>query len=1091
MSSFWHIHLLGGLRLERGQEVITRFRSQKFGALLAYLALFPNRVHSREELADLLWPDADMEAGRTNLRTALASLRRQLEPPGTPAGSVLQAKGHTQVSLNPDAFRSDVAAFEAAIAAAATAARSAAASQQEKHLLEAVQQYHGFLLPGYYESWALSERDRLAEAHLRALRELALLHEKARDWDQALDFARRAVSADPLQEEGHANVIRLLMETGQNAAAKRQFEELKRLLKEQWDTEPSPVVQALLRNGSGTTSLGKTPRLSPVPKDEDAKRVAAEIAPVALPLPIPPTEAIPQNLPLHPTRFFGREDEIATLQDWLRRSSTRLITITGPGGSGKTRISAQTARTLGDAFAGGIYFVSLADIAEAERIPEAIAGAMGLVRNSSGQNVPFLVQVESVLKAATSPVLLVLDNFEQVAESGAVLVADLLQRLPHLSCLVTSRQRLRIEQEREFPLLPLPTPSHPGTPARLLEFDSVQLFVSRAQTARADFQLTARNANHVAALCEKLEGIPLAIELAAAWAELLTPAQMLQKMEQRLSLLVSRRRDVPLRHRTLRAAMESSLVLLEPAIQSFFTRLSVFRGGWSVEAAEMVCEEPFAVEYLAALRDHSLIVAEREDANEDNPLRFRMLETIREFARDVLAEEQADGAAVTQAQARHAVFFTAFVEEAVPNLTGASQAYWLRRLQTEHENLRAVIDFYERSHQINKALHLGGLLSGFWATRGYFSEGRQRLTSLLENPDIDVRPLVRARALSGLGKMAYLQSDYDTARVAQNAALDLYRAENDAEGIAKTLNELGNCEMLHSDYRSAVAFFEQSLAGYRALKDNRGTALLLNNFGAVYLAQGLPEVAKPYLEESLPLSREAGHLRNMAITLLNLGVILQNEGNVAQAKAYFEESLAIRHDLGDETGGGRVLEGLARLAMDQGDTDTALLRFEESLSLLRKAGGREQIASLCLYRGLTLLKQKRDLPGGANSLAESLTISRQIGNKHFTAFAVDGLAVVAAAQKEPERAVRLWAFAQAQREVLGVSLKPSDAEELEAHLQAARSVMGGAAFEAAQAAGRVLTPEVAAELALQNIPVLPASYAVAANETAVLANTPS
>jgi DNA-binding SARP family transcriptional activator len=244
MNTVWHLRLLGGLRAERGGETVTRFRSQKFGALFAYLALFPQRVHTREELADLLWPDAEPEAARTNLRTALSSLRKQLEPPGTPAGSVLVTSGHGQVGLNPAAFETDVAAFEKALKAAARPATSP--DETARLLADAADRYAGPLLPGYYETWALTERDRLAEAHLDALRRLVAYHEQAGEPERALGFARRAVSADPLSEEAHAEVIRLLMAMGQPGAARRKFDELARLLDEQLSAEPSPETRALL-----------------------------------------------------------------------------------------------------------------------------------------------------------------------------------------------------------------------------------------------------------------------------------------------------------------------------------------------------------------------------------------------------------------------------------------------------------------------------------------------------------------------------------------------------------------------------------------------------------------------------------------------------------------------------------------------------------------------------------------------------------------------------------------------------------------------------------------------------------------------------
>lgn len=1074
MSSPWQIHLLGGLRVQRGPVVITRFRSHRFGALLAYLALFPQRLHTREALADLLWPDADLEAGRVNLRTALSSLRRQLEPPDVPPGSVVVTKGNTYVELNPAAIITDVAEFEEAVSAAA---RAATADQRIEHLRNAVQRYTGPLLPGFYENWALNERERLAEAHLRAVQQLAALQEQAGEGDQALDLARRAVSADPFQEESHAIVIRLLMASGQFVAAQRQYEELARLLKERLDIEPSPYVRALLeaprnaapvperqtpsRSENSTSSPEITNRSQPVAVQSAGKPTSDRV----------PVNVAPQKLPRFASRFFGREEEIAALQDRLLTLPTRLITLTGPGGSGKTRVAVETARNLSSAFRGGIWYMPLADITDAERIPETIAEVLGISRRAAttdallGQ-IATTLQNYTVTESETIPALLILDNFEQLAEEGAEIVADLLERVPTLHCLVTSRQRLRIAEEREFPLLPLPVPGYPGTPERLLEFSSVQLFVSRAQEIRSDFQMNARNASSVAALCAKLEGIPLAIELAAALSGVLTAAQILQRMEKRLDLLVSRRRDIAPRHRTLRAAMESSVTLLPPPIRSFFAALSVFRGSWSLEAAEAIFGESCVLDYMMVLRDHSLVV---DLSNEETEaVRFRMLETLREFAAEMWVEEATDSP-WRDVEERHAAFFSRLIEEGVSQLSGPGQTEWLRRLEVDHDNIRAVLDRRSQTGDIEEALRLAGMLTGFWSSRGHLSEGRQRLVALLDQPG-EVSPLVRARALSGLGKLAYLQSDYAAARRSQDACLEIYRAANHAEGIARTLCELGNCEMLHSNYAAATTFCEESLAGYRALNDTRGIALLLNNLGAISLAKGLPQVARPYLEESLPLSRAIGHHRNVAITLFNLATIWQAQGNFAQARSYYEQSLTVRQEQKDLGGMGHVLEGLARLAMEQGDTDEALRRFEESLLVRRQIQDRDGMASVLVYRGLTLLNQAQDQEGAFASLRESLEISQATGNKHFFASALDGFAALAAATNHPERAIRLRSAAATQRAAIGVTLKPEDAVAIEAELATLRTTVGTGTFNILWESGQRLTRDQAATLALEYLP---------------------
>ncbi|MES2459243.1 MAG: BTAD domain-containing putative transcriptional regulator, partial [Armatimonadota bacterium] len=692
MTTVWRVCLLGGLRAERDAEVVARFRSQKIGALLAYLALFPRRPHTREELADLLWPDSEPETARTNLRTALSSLRRQLEPPGIPAGTVLVSSGSGDISLNPSLIETDVAQFEEVIK---RATRPALPRDEYLRLLEeAVSLYGGPLLPGVYETWATTERDRLASAYLDALRRLVAHHEQAGNPEIALGFARRSVTADPLAEDAHADVIRLLQAVGDRAGARRQFDELSRLLEEQFGGEPAPETRALL-------AAKPAPRLttapSPVP---DAKpRTTTVDEPIGhsglktltgTRQPLSPPAA-PLNLPLTLTRFFGREQELAELRARLSpqgtsgSGGTRLVTLTGPGGSGKTRLAVETARGLGADFPGGIWFVPLADLREAEHIGGALADALGLPRAQTTSPLQQAIEALAQKTSADRPVLLVLDNFEQlVGEGGADVAHELLAGVPSLSCLVTSRQRLLIDGEQEFALAPLPAPFETGktiwtgdtsAPEGLLAFPCVQLFVDRARAARPDFQLSSRNADSIANLCSKLEGVPLAIELAAAWSQTLTPSQMRERLDQRFDLLVTRRRDALGRHRSLRAAVEWGWDLLAPEARDFFAQLSVFRGGWTLEAAEAVTGRPDALMLLTLLRDHSFVLTE-EEQEDIGQMRFRMLETLREFA----DEQVASVADQSTLDVRHYEYFLQLAEQAEPQLHGPEQALWLRRL---------------------------------------------------------------------------------------------------------------------------------------------------------------------------------------------------------------------------------------------------------------------------------------------------------------------------------------------------------------------------------------------------------------------------
>src|SRR5438128_2201258 len=528
----WRIEMIGGLRAVRGETVVTRFRTQNSALLLAHLALSgaggPRRQRSllREELANKLWPESDPQASRTSLRHALSLVRRVLEPYGVPSGAVLIAD-RTTVRLNPDAVTTDVAEFEAALQAAVQAPNH---KERTRCLAQAVNLYQGELLAGYYEPWVLEEQGWLTERYFGALAQLLALLEQAGELGAAVEYARRGVHADPLREEAHRDLMRLLVATGQPAAALRQYEELERLLARDLADEPSDEVRALAaaireQTAGASTSNGVEPPLPPIPS-----------TPVG-------------NLPLPLDRFFGRCTEMARLIRLLRPPMAdetrdeelfdeslppRLVTLTGPGGSGKTRLALEVARRLRQRWQGAVWFVPLQGLAPLTSLSEGGVGmrpplleevrdALRLPRSPGADP---LEQVAAAL--AEQPALLILDNFEHLVEGGAPLVQALLQRVATLTILVASRRRLNLPGEQEVAVPPLPTPvvggewtmdgatrvesaSLTADHSLLATVASVQLFVDRAQAARPGFQLDPRNAADVAQLCARLEGIPLAI----------------------------------------------------------------------------------------------------------------------------------------------------------------------------------------------------------------------------------------------------------------------------------------------------------------------------------------------------------------------------------------------------------------------------------------------------------------------------------------------------------------------------------------------------------------------------------------------------
>ena len=661
MDAPWRIQLLGVLRAEMGDLKVTRFATSRVAALLARLALHPRRAHSREELCDLLWPDADLGAARLSLRVAIASLRRQLEPSPLMHGSVLLAD-RSFVGLNLVAFRCDVADFEAALTTA---------GDEPEALARAAALYGGDLLPGFYDDWIVEERERLAA-----------LHEEC---------------CAQLQHEGRAARTSI------------------------------PPYAAVAEADAAPPA--RAPRLV--------------------------------RLPLQFTRFFGREEEITHIAALLAAPDTRLVTLSGPGGVGKTRLALEAVRQVADHSGGLVCFVPLADLSDAHLIPDAVAAALGLARTDDAAPLDEVTAALSDLP----PALLVLDNFEQLVERGAPLVLSLLTRLPTLTCLVTSRRRLSLPGEHEVPVLPLPVPPPPNapeTPAQVSQAAAARLFVDRAQAARPDFQLTRGNAVAVSSLCRHLEGIPLAIELVAARAMALSPAQMDERLAHRFEVLTSWRGDKDGCHRSLWAAVAWSYDLIPALLQRFFAGLSVFRGGCTAEAAAAVCEEPSALEFLTQLRERSLVTVEHSGAEP----RFRLLETLREFA-----EEQLDPEDRAWLRVRHGEHFTALAQSAAPALRGPHQDQWLERLSADEDNLRAALD--RGKHDTARAL---------------FAESLAVSHETGEEGDTAV-------ALCGLARLARHLGQLEEARTCLAEHLALHHKQGDTRQITVTLEECAACAL--------------------------------------------------------------------------------------------------------------------------------------------------------------------------------------------------------------------------------------------------------------------------------------------------------
>ncbi len=1229
MNKPWMIHMFGGLRIVSTDRTISRFRTQKTAALVAYLAYYRERSHPREALIELFWPDSEPESGRHSLSLALSSLRHQLEPPGVPDGAVIVADRFS-VELNPDAFTTDVQVFENALRLAAQARN---APNRGDLLAEAIDQYGGVLLPGFYDDWIAPEQERLAQRFMLATEQRISSLEKEGRKEQALEVAQRAVNLVPLYEEGRRRLIRLLAAMGQLDAALRQYRELVRLLDEELGESPQSAttdlarqiedriaaVEPLITDASGHADAGPArqrptaavPGLLPMgtvsflmtdiegstglwERAGDAFRSALSIhhallrrefrrfggvevkeagdsflaafstasdaldcavacqksiaaqewpgtpaaniegeslnicvrmaihtgdvelddgeyhglmlhrgsrmlsaahggqvicsdatsallrrdlepeirlrdlgifrlrdveAPERLfqvDYPGMPTRDFPPlraeaalvaRIPLQYTRFFGREPELKRLCEIMEpgKDPTRLVTLTGPGGTGKTRLAIEAAGRLIEAFNGAVWFVSFSDVEDPRLFTDRIAAVMGVPHSA---NAGLFERVVDAL--AGQPSLLVLDNLEQlVIDTGAADGADvvegvqtLLERVPDLSILSTSRALLGLPGEQEFVVPPLRTPGGADNPEALGVYESVRLFVDRAQAVKPDFRVTNHNAPAVAELCDRLEGLPLAIELAAARAQVLTPAQMLAQLANRFEFLVSRKRGVAERQRTLRAAVDWSYRLLAPDLQRFFARLSVFRGGWSVEAAEAVCDEPLALDLLAQLRECSLVITEEAAAG----MRFRLLEMLREYAFERLTAEETE-----EVRSRHRAFYLALAERAEAELTGPDQAQWLDRLEEELDNLRAalqvdglglMVDGSEDrpssiNHQLSSALLLARALSRFWSIRGHSREGRRALEALLalapaDHPEFG-KSHIRAAALSAVGSMAHDCGDFGPAKIWLDEGIALWREIADGRRLAEALNLAGNVALDSSDPSGAAVLYDEALALFRGAGDLRGISMVLSNLAVVALERkGFPEAAR-LMDESLHLKRQIGNRHGLATAMENLGNIRMRLGEHEAARDLHAEALSIRREIGHKAGIAMSLNNMGHVLLALGDLKAATVNLSESIGLFHELGD-------------------------SRGLSEAL----------------EGAAGVLFARGTHEQGANLLGAAQG---ILGAPSEASDSggdDQAQRLAVEARKALGDKKFEKALALGRGWTHEEAVERANNSLKAEPA-----------------
>src|SRR6266487_2804995 len=779
------------------------------------------------------------------------------------------------------------------------------------------------------------------------------------------------------------------------------------------------LVEHTLPDGVALRDMGKH-RL----KDLQRPSHLFQLVIAGLPSDFPPLNTLntrPNNLPFQPTPFIGREMQVAA--------------------------------ELSDLFADGISFVDLAPLNDPALVIAAIAQSLG-IREVSGQ--PLLERLKDELQR--KQMLLLLDNFEQVV-SAAVQVADLLATYPLLKVLVTSRVVLHVQAEHEFfvPSLSLPDPNHVPDLAALSQYEAVALFLRRAQSARSDFHVTNANAPAVAEICVRLDGLPLAIELAAARMKLLSPEALLVRLHQPLHVLTSGPRDVVARQQTLRNTIEWSYQLLNAQEQQLFRRLSVFVCGGplsAIEATSLGSEAESVLDTVASLADNSLLQRVEQQAGEEP--RFAMLETIREYALEsleALGETEA-------ARGAHAAYFLRLAEEAEQGMAGPQQAVLLERLEQEHDNLRAAMQWSLEQAEEGKAmaLRLGGALYSFWFVRAYFSEGRDFLERELSRGD-EVAAPVRAKALYAASQLHDALGSLDQAEEFYEQSLALYRELGDTRGIASCLHLLADIAWGRANLALARSQGEESLMLFRELDDKRSVAYLLYHLGSLAVEQGEYARGRDLLTESLMINRELGDTRIIALSLFNLALLYRlSGGNLAQANTWLDESFALSRELGDKESIANCLSLSGMLAHSEGDAASARSLTEQALAIFKEMKQQHGTA-LSLYALAEVAAAGGDSARSQALYEQGVGVARKSGDKRTIPSGLEGLAVAIAAQGNHAWAAHLWGAAETLREAIGAPMPPVECAPYHRAVAAARTQFGEKAFATAWAEGRMMSPD--------------------------------
>jgi predicted ATPase/DNA-binding SARP family transcriptional activator len=1026
------IYALGDLRIQLGGELLRDLRSRKAQALLVYLASNAES-HARDVLADMFWSESSQLQAMSNLRDVLSSLRKFLDPYVTIT--------RYSVSLNPEAaVYLDVNELDSACTGLQSEEGDLSEKSAEK-LEIALELYQSDFLSGFhirsargFDEWLLYERERIRLEALEALFTLVNFHANVGNFKKGIHFARRTIDLEPLMEAGHQQLIRLLDASGRSSEALIQYEKCRELLSIDLGVEPSSETQelyAILIRGERLPCLSSIQHL--------------------------------HNLPLPLPDLIGRDDDLERIAACLEDPACRLLTLIGVGGIGKTRLGFHAAAAEIDFFPEGVWLVELAAFTESDILPDHIASVFGVSAQEAKGGLGVTDILVDYLKQRK--LLLVLDNCEHLIEACAWFVDAIIKGCAHVTVLATSREAFGISGEQIYQVLPLAVPPDDAQLQNLDEYPSIQLFCMRAASSRPRFSVTAENIDVLSDICRQLDGIPLAIELAAARVKVLSLNQIAARLLDRFQLLTGGPRTALPQHRTLQATMEWSYHFLSELERSMFRRLPVFSGGWTLEAAEEVVSfgdltKQHMLDLHTQLVDKSLVSVERRSSF----VRYGMLETVRQYGMIKLLEE----GEIDEVWRRHASYFVGLAEQADEGLRDQRQIESLELLDAEHDNLRAALGWSIDNGEVDLAMRLVGALGWYWFMRGHWKEARRWLNKALDiSKDGDKG--YRAKAIIRAGGMELIRGNLAGNTELVEDALVICREECDQEGIAWCLNLLGqDCTWKQEVIGEAVPLLLESVQIFNKLGNTWGEAWSLRYLGQVAELQGDYKCGIRLQKKALAGFEKIKDIWNAAHSLYLLGLTAYRYQDFKLARWSYEECLARCGLVEDRVMEAHAIRGLAELALYRDELTLAESLFREAYEELKKIGD-ENCAARAAFELAEVVKRGGDFEQARTLLDQSLRYYIKLGIEDRIALVIVRYAALAEAQGDGERAARLLGSADVHLGG-GKNLAPTDKVMHEQIVSSTQKLIGDQAYDMWFAEGAALSLQEAMNYALEGNP---------------------